>query len=440
MVKMSLLQKQVLGGKLPPPGSMLPPLGPRNTGARVRGGGLVGPGARKRSYSPVSWEKYWDKKEKIETDRGQFVVYSRGEGDTLVLLLHGGGYSGLTWSLAAEQLLELASCRVAAMDLRGHGETVAGSEGSMSKDSLARDVRDVGDQLVQKGGHKHLVLVGHSMGGAVALAAAELEAGIAGLVVIDVVEGTALESLSHMQTFLRSRPQEFRSVDHAIEWCVRSGQVRNLQSARVSMPGQITDRDGRLASALVSPASESSGSAAAAGEQGHHGGQQPFQQDSILEEEEEENVSDNKEDEKVKKPAGPAGATHTAPAVAEQAAVGGAPVTPGGGPYRWAVDLAGTEPYWRGWFEHLSAAFLSVPTAKLLLLAGVDRLDRDLTVGQMQGKFQLIVLPQVGHAIHEDSPDKVGEVLAQFLVRNRLAETKDPALLPPQPSIIGLHP
>jgi hypothetical protein len=27
-------------------------------------------------------------------DRGKFVVYSRGEGDTLVLLLHGGGYSG----------------------------------------------------------------------------------------------------------------------------------------------------------------------------------------------------------------------------------------------------------------------------------------------------------------------------------------------------------
>jgi hypothetical protein len=57
------------------------------------------------------------------------------------------------------------------------------------------------------------------------------------------------------------------------------------------------------------------------------------------------------------------------------------------GPCRWAVDLAGTEPYWRGWFEHLSAAFLDVATAKLLLLAGVDRLDRDLTVGQMQVFF-----------------------------------------------------
>jgi hypothetical protein len=31
---------------------------------------------------------------KLSADRGSFVVYSRGEGDTLVLLLHGGGYSG----------------------------------------------------------------------------------------------------------------------------------------------------------------------------------------------------------------------------------------------------------------------------------------------------------------------------------------------------------
>ena len=31
---------------------------------------------------------------------------------------------------------------------------------------------------------------------------------------------------------------------------------------------------------------------------------------------------------------------------------------------------------------------------KLLLLAGTDRLDRVLTIGQMQGRFQLALLPQ----------------------------------------------
>ena len=31
--------------------------------------------------------------------------------------------------------------------------------------------------------------------------------------------------------------------------------------------------------------------------------------------------------------------------------------------------------------------FLHCPVPKLLLLAGMDRLDKDLTIGQMQGNF-----------------------------------------------------
>ena len=41
----------------------------------------------------------------------------------------------------------------------------------------------------------------------------------------------------------------------------------------------------------------------------------------------------------------------------------------------------------------------TVPTAGMdaqaLLLAGTDRLDKALMIGQMQGKFQLVLLPQV---------------------------------------------
>ena len=56
----------------------------------------------------------------------------------------------------------------------------------------------------------------------------------------------------------------------------------------------------------------------------------------------------------------------------------------GNGPYTWAIDLSTTEPYWSGWFADLTANFLSAPSAKLLMLAGVDRLDKDMMVGQMQ--------------------------------------------------------
>jgi hypothetical protein len=44
------------------------------------------------------------------------------------------------------------------------------------------------------------------------------------------------------------------------------------------------------------------------------------------------------------------------------------------------------EPYWRGWFQGLSKAFLTSWHPKMLLLAGVDRLDKDLIIGQMQGR------------------------------------------------------
>ena len=51
----------------------------------------------------------------------------------------------------------------------------------------------------------------------------------------------------------------------------------------------------------------------------------------------------------------------------------------------------------RGWYEGLSEAFLGSKGPKVLMLAGTDRLDRTLTIGQMQGRFQMVVLPQVLH-------------------------------------------
>jgi protein phosphatase methylesterase 1 len=66
------------------------------------------------------------------------------------------------------------------------------------------------------------------------------------------------------------------------------------------------------------------------------------------------------------------------------------------------------------------------------MLAGVDRLDKELTVGQMQGKFQMQVFHQVGHAVHEDVPEKAAECVASFLCRQRIATAKGhlPTALP----------
>ncbi len=67
--------------------------------------------------------------------------------------------------------------------------------------------------------------------------------------------------------------------------------------------------------------------------------------------------------------------------------------TAGVGAYTWRIDLSKTEQYWRGWFSDMSKLFLSVPEPKLLLVAGVDRLDKELTIAQMQGEFSVLVAP-----------------------------------------------
>lgn len=103
--------------------------------------------------------------------------------------------------------------------------------------------------------------------------------------------------------------------------------------------------------------------------------------------------------------------------------------------YIWRTPLQTTAPYWEGWFKGLSAQFLTVRAARLLVLAGTDRLDKELMIGQMQGKFQMEVVPDVGHMLHEvrrraltrldvtltrhqDNPRRIAEILVEFWKRN----------------------
>ena len=207
-----------------------------------------------------------------------------------------------------------------------------------------------------------------------------------------------MDALHSMPTFLRSRPPKFKSLPYAIEWDVRSGQVRNHESARVSMPGQLKNcKTGKCATFDVDKArEEASGSGA------------EIREKVVIKAA--DSISEEAEDGEAPTPK-----PEMAPPKTEAA-------TETSQQYEWRIDLAASQPHWTGWFSGLSNKFLSVPAAKLLLLAGVDRLDRDLTVGQMQGKFQMQILPQAGHAVHEDVPDRVADLLATFLVRNKFAE------------------
>ncbi|XP_064481916.1 protein phosphatase methylesterase 1-like isoform X2 [Ornithodoros turicata] len=391
---MSSLQKQLLKNKLPP-------MVPRGFGSASR----ARQNMRKREYTPLTWQKYFTEAKDVQVSQENvFRVYMKGSTGPLLLMLHGGGYSGLTWSLFAEYIVQMAECQVAAVDIRGHGETVTTDETNLSADMLSNDIGAIyntmyPDTMCQP----PVILIGHSMGGAVAVHTAAKGSiyNLLGLIVLDVVEGTAIDALQSMQTFLKGRPQTFSSLEYAIEWCVRSGQVRNLESARVSMPSQLKNM--KTGQPATKELCEPQATSPRGEELEAHDSPVIHSPNSIAEEVEEDGHHASHESSHFTSPYATPQQENTVK-------------------YTWRIDLSKTEEHWRGWFAGLSSLFLSVPVPKLLLLAGVDRLDRDLTIGQMQGKFQMQVLPQCGHAVHEDVPDKVAEAVATFLVRNKFTE------------------
>ncbi|KAL3971262.1 solute carrier family 66, member 3 [Sarotherodon galilaeus] len=372
----------------------------------------MGPG-RKRDFSPLPWSQYFETMEDVvvENENGKdisltavpvssayfiilsisislttvniFRIYCSGSHGPVLLLLHGGGHSALSWAVFTAIIYSRINCRVVAMDLRAHGDTKVKNPEDLSADTMAKDIGKVVEALYGDN-PPPVMLIGHSMGGAIAVhtATANHIPSLLGLCVIDVVEGTAMDALNSMQNFLRSRPKTFKSLENAIEWSVKSGQIRNIESARVSMGGQVKKCE---------ESTSSSGVSNSIGE-------------GIIEEEEDEEA----EEESSKKRAKEDDQETKKESI-----------------FTWRVELSKTEKYWEGWFKGLSALFLTTPVPKLLLLAGVDRLDKDLTIGQMQGKFQMQVLPQCGHAVHEDAPEKVADALATFMVRHKFTEFKE---------------
>ncbi|XP_051139357.1 uncharacterized protein LOC127257094 [Andrographis paniculata] len=289
-----------------------------------------------QKYAPLDWSGYFDQEDDVHIPGSDdvFHIYKAGTDGPVVFCLHGGGYSGLSFALSASKIKEKA--RIVALDFRGHGKSTTEKDLDLSIETLCNDVVAV-IKAMYGDSPPAIVIIGHSMGGSVAvhIAAKKLLPSLAGLVVVDVVEGTAMASLIHMQKILSNRMQHFSTVEKAIEWSVRGGSLRNIESARVSIPSTLIYDDSRKC-------------------------------------------------------------------------------------YTHRARLEETEQYWRGWYEGLSENFLSSPVPKLLLLAGTDRLDRTLTIGQMQGKFQMVVVRHTGHAIQEDAPDEFADLILNFISRNRI--------------------
>lgn len=358
-----------------------------------------------------------------------------------LVVLHGGGYSGLTWAQFTKTIEQYCKCRVLAIDLRCHGDTKTSDDSRMDINTLIDDVVAVTNTTHQEicgfPETPRLVLIGHSMGGAIAIKCAykcaDVLPSLAGLVVIDVVEGTAKEALPLMMSVIKTRPTKFPSLANAIEWSVRSGMAKNADAARVSMPGNLVNvQSGELAiheadqtqlrstpTAVVKHKFRISidqfRGSSLTGILMHPrlplpkrirdlGGASCMTSgpNSIAEANEDEtpqSVSDKVDSDGYKKPA-------------EVDKFG----------YTWRTNLAKTQPFWNEWFDGLSEQMLNSDVqGKFLLLAGIDRLDKALTIGQMQGKFMMKVLPKCGHAVHEDVPEQVASAITDFLLRNKFS-------------------
>ncbi|KAI9879684.1 MAG: Protein phosphatase methylesterase 1 [Pleopsidium flavum] len=336
----------------------------------------------KRAIESLPWSDYFTQELYLENSKPDkkivhhvYLTTPTPKGP-LFVTHHGAGSSGLSFALFASEVRKiLPDAGVLSIDARGHGETTvprSRSEQAVSDRSQETDVLDLSLETLSsdlattveltqaKMGWTELpalVLIGHSLGGAVVTNVARkgmFGDRVLGYAVLDVVEGTytlqncsAIDALQSMQTYLSTRPAGFPSLASGIEWHIRSRTIRNTISARVSVPSLLRHNPN-----ASNPARS----------------------------------------------------------------------------WIWRTDLAATQPFWEEWFVGLSKKFLEAKGGKLLLLAGTDRLDKELMIGQMQGKYQLQVFPEAGHFIQEDLPEKTAITLVDFYKRN----DRSALVLPPK--------
>lgn len=352
---------------------------------------------------------------------------------------HGAGSSGLSFAACAGEIRKIIpKAGILSIDARDHGSTAVthasgedGDEGielDLSLETLNRDLVFVVRETQTQMGWENLpdlVLVGHSLGGAVITDVArqgELGSKVLAYAVLDVVEGKPAFTSSHQANYKQrrtkiltartrirhGRPPKHGNLSHdppislpihhfgnrmavsdqattpsTLIYLIklsstRSRTIRNKTSARVSVPSLLYE--------------------------------DPNSPDPTK-------------------------------------------------PWIWRTNLSATKPFWENWFVGLSRKFLDARGGKLLLLAGTDRLDKELMIGQMQGaytppsyssyllrlllklcwvddmlisisagKYQLQVLPEAGHFIQEDQPAKTAQILVDFYKRN----DRSALVLPPK--------
>lgn len=301
-----------------------------------------------KKYTPIDWHTAFPESFNLND---KIPIYINGTTGPNIVCLHGAGHSGLSFAPLA---LINKNYRIISFDFRGHGYNTMSNGEDLSEKTLIEDTIQVLSWVIEKYPEENIIIMGHSMGGSVATKTCchilkeqetykNLYDKIQGLMVIDVVEGTAMDALPFMENIVMNRPERFNSIEKAVEYMYKSGTIKNIESARISVPPLLK---------------------------------------------EEENSKGVKS-------------------------------------YVFKTNLLASKQYWNEWFVGLTKAFLSCQIPKTLMLAGIERMDKDLTIAQMQGKYKLSIVRNVGHIIHEDRPEEALKVIDEFVRTFRITAKQE---------------
>ena len=293
-----------------------------------------------KKYEPLDWHKAFPITYNICDNT--IPIYIHGEQGPNIICLHGAGHSGLSFAPLA---LINKDYRIISFDFRGHGYNTQSPYNDFSEKTLINDTMQVLNHIHEKYPEENLILLGHSMGGSIATKTCceilkeeekykELYKKMQGLIVIDVVEGTAMDALPFMENIVHNRPDKFNSIQKGIEYMYKSGTIKNIESARISVPPLLKEEKNEKTGKIF---------------------------------------------------------------------------------YKFKTNLLDSKPFWNEWFIGLTKAFLSCNIPKMLMLAGIERMDKDLTIAQMQGKYKLSIMRNVGHIMHEDKPDEAMKFINEFI-------------------------
>jgi pimeloyl-ACP methyl ester carboxylesterase len=179
---------------------------------------------------------------------GDLRVLRGGDGDPLLLLLHGLGATGDVWAGWQPMLADRWPGRWLAPDLPGHGGSAPLPKYTF--DGLAAAVRPLVEPgLVEPGGRT--VVLGHSLGGVVGLALAVAGAPVAAVAGLGIKVAWTDEELDKAQTLARRPVTWFASREEAAARYLRvSGLAGLLGADHPAVAAGLVQEDGRWRLAL----------------------------------------------------------------------------------------------------------------------------------------------------------------------------------------------